>query len=370
MEKIKQFILNSKILSPLAVGIVTFYKDKKLNSQMKKKLNVFSKINNTKIFYLGVPAHNNLGDLAQGVCIRKWISKHYPDMPVIEIETNAIVNTHFTIIEELVDAYHENDIIIFQSGYTTTDLGGYADEMHRVVMERIPCAKILMMPQTIYFVKKENKERTSKIYNSMQNMLYLARDEVSYEMALDMFPSITVKKYPDIVTTMIGNRKNDYQRNGIILCFRNDTEKYYSDEELNSLAEKLEKFTNVDRTDTTKNNYGKDVVNNAEKYITQEIDKYAHYKVMITDRYHGTILSLVAGTPVVIIKTTDHKVVTGATWFKGIYDNYVYLAEDLEEAYKMAIDIYKKNLDYVLSPFFEEEYYDKLPKLFKEEVLS
>lgn len=51
----------------------------------------------------------------------------------------------------------------------------------------------------------------------------------------------------------------------------------------------------------------------------------SHYKVVITDRYHGTIFSLIANTPVIIIKSTDHKVTTGADWFKGIYDDYVYV---------------------------------------------
>ena len=370
MNKIKKIILNNKILSPIAVGISSIYKEKRLNNKMKKKLKTFSEIKAKKIFYLGIPVHNNLGDLAQWVCIRKWISKHYPGLPVIEIETNAIVNTHFTIIKELVNAYNDNDIIIFQSGYTTTDLGGYADEMHRAVMKKIPYARMLMMPQTIFFKEKRNKNITSKIYNSTKNLLFLARDEVSYSMAKDMFPDIPVKLYPDIVTTMIGEKKYQFSRNNILMCCRNDSEKFYSDRELEQLSEKLKTISAVDRTDTTKNEFGKKIANNAEEYITTEVEKYAHYKVIITDRYHGTILSLAAGTPVIIIKTNDHKVVTGATWFKGVYDEYVYLAENLDDAYRLAKEIYNKKLEYCLKPFFEKEYYDKLPEMFEDEVRS
>ena len=87
---------------------------------------------------------------------------------------------------------------------------------------------------------------------------------------------------------------------------------------------------------------------------------------MITDRYHGTILSLVAGTPVVIIKTTDHKVVTGADWFKSVYDDYVFLATDLDEAYEIAKKVYDRREYKTLKPYFEENYYDKLPSTFEE----
>ena len=71
-----------------------------------------------------------------------------------------------------------------------------------------------------------------------------------------------------------------------------------------------------------------------------------------------------AGTPVIIIKTTDHKVTTGADWFKGVYDDYVYVAEDLNDAYNQAMKIMGKKLQNNLPAYFKETYYDKLKGLF------
>lgn len=319
----------------------------------------------TTIFYCGIPVHGNLGDLAQGVCIRQWIKKHYPDKQVIEIETDSLVNTKFSVLKYLKKAYKLNDLIIFQSGYTTTDLGGYADPMHQAVLNEIPQAKVLMMPQTIYFKNESRKKLCSEIYDAHRSMLFLARDKVSFEMANEMFPNIPKLCFPDIVTTLIGSHKNNQNRDGIIFCLRDDGEKYYSDVELEKLINKCSILTSVNRTDTTKS---KDVVKNAESYINSEIEKYSKYKLMITDRYHGTILSLVANTPVIILKTTDHKVVTGVDWFKGIYDNHVYLAENLDDAYIIAKRLLT-NFDYIrLDSYFEEHYYDKLPQLFKEAI--
>ena len=363
MNRLKRFLLSIKFLRCILVPSSKFLRSFRLYKRIKPILNSCKNENN-KIFYIGIPVHSNLGDLAQGVCIRRWIKENYPDCLVVEIETNMLVNTYFSALGMLKKAYKNGDIIIFQSGYTTTDLGGYADEMHRAVMKVLPDANMLMMPQTIFFEKEENKKRTSVCYNKMKNMLFLARDKVSYSYAQEMFPDINIDLFPDIVTTMIGTKKFNYTRDGILFCTRDDGEKFYSDTEISGLMEKCKAFAPVDQTDTTKNENVKDIVKNAEDVINHEIDTYAHYKLIITDRYHGTILSLAAGTPVIIIKTTDHKVVTGADWFKGVYDDYVFVVSNLDEACELAKELVNKEYKNKLEPHFKSEYYDKLKTIY------
>lgn len=321
-----------------------------------------------RIYYLGIPAHTNLGDLAQGMCIRKWLHKHYHGYQIIEIETNALVNTKLSVLDALKDDYQKDDIIVFQSGYTTTDLGGFADEMHRAVMTALPDAKMLMLPQTIFFKSKENEARTSKCYNNMKHMLFLARDEVSFEMAKRMFPDILVKCYPDIVTTLIGTKHFSSERNGILMCCRDDSEKLYSEAEISQLMERLKEIDDVSITDTTKHGDRREIVANAEKYIWNEIEEYSKYRCVITDRYHGTIFSMIASTPVIVIKSNDHKVTTGVNWFEGVYDGHIFRADDLNHAYELAKKIYESNIPEITEPYFEKQYYDKLSELFRSSV--
>lgn len=317
-----------------------------------------------RIFYLGSPLHPNLGDLAQWVCAKRWIAKHYPEYEVVEIKTNHIVNTHFSILETIKKCYQDGDLILFQSGYATTDLGGYADDMHCAVMQALPEAQMLMLPQTVCFKSEERRKRTSQIYGSARGMLFLARDHVSYEIARGMFPHKRILLFPDIVTTLIGSRTFSVKRKGILFCCRDDSEKYYSDKEFNALINRCSAIAPVARTDTTKYDNKAEVIRNPEFFIWKEIEKYSLYKIVITDRYHGTIFSLIAGTPVIIVKSSDHKVVTGADWFKGVYDDYVYIAHSLEEAYEIAQKIMKKKLTHKLESFFEERYYNRLPNIF------
>ena len=319
-----------------------------------------------RIYYMGSPNHANLGDLAQGVCTRHWLAKHYGEYEIVEIKTNRIVDTHISILETLKKHYLDGDLIIFQSGYATTDLGGYADDMHCAVMQALPEAKMLMLPQTIFFEHKQREQRTAQIYNSAKGMLFLARDRVSYEKAMEMFPDRRVLLYPDIVTTLIGRKVYSGKREGILFCCRDDSEKFYSDKEFEILMKRCASIAPVSHTDTTKYRDEREIVQDPETFIWKEIEAYSRYEVIITDRYHGTIFSLIAGTPVIIVKSTDHKVVTGAEWFRGVYDDYVYLAESLEDAYEIARKVCRMELTHKLDPCFEERYYDQLPEIFRE----
>ncbi len=365
---IKNFLIkHPKILKPILSARKYLLSDRRVYIYAKKQLQTERK-SKQRIYYLGIPAHANLGDLAQGMCIRKWLKKHYSDYQVIEIETNALVNTHISALNLLKADYKKGDFIVFQSGYTTTDLGGFADEMHRAVMETIPDAKMLMLPQTIFFKSKENKDRTSKCYNSMKHMLFLARDAVSYDMAMQMFPDIPVKLYPDIVTTLIGTKHFPSVKKGILMCCRDDSEKLYSENEISALMERLKEFDTISMTDTTKRGDRLEIVANAEKHIWTEIEEYAKYRCIITDRYHGTIFSMIASTPVIVIKSNDHKVTTGVNWFEGVYDGHIFRAEDLNHAFELVKQIYSSDISEITNPYFEKHYYDKLPDLFRSSI--
>ena len=319
-----------------------------------------------RIYYLGITNHVNLGDLGQHYCILNWIKNNYPDYQLEKFEADPVVYGKNHFIEIFKSIYRPEDVIVFQSGYTTQDLGGYHNLMHEMIAEALPEARILMLPQTIYFKNENNKQHTARILNSAKRMLFLARDFVSFETAKQMFPNVKVEAFPDIVTTLIGTLHYNNMRDGVCLCTRNDGEKLYSKAEIDALETRLTSsgFA-VKQKDTQSNASLFEIRRNLQKHIESEIESYSHFKVTITDRYHGTIFSLCAGTPVVIIKTTDHKVTTGADWFKGVYDDYVYVAEDLEDAYKKAQTLLTKNMDYHLQPYFKVHYYDHLKSIFE-----
>lgn len=355
------------VLQPV-VSIVRFFQN--LPHRISMLANVLRlKPGIKRVFYFGITEHPNLGDMAQHYCINNWIGENYPDYGLVKIKATDVTDPIYTkrFFKNLKKVFSiENDIIVFQSGYCTQDLGGKHPLMHQLVCDYLPEAHILMMPQTIYFQHEKNKRICAENHNKAKNMLFLARDFVSFEMAKEMFPNIKVKAYPDIVTTLIGTLKFNNPRNGVCLCTRNDGEKLYSTREINTLARMIEASgIPVKQKDTQSHAQAEEIRNNLQYYIETEIASYSHYKVTITDRYHGTIFSLCAGTPVIIIKTNDHKVTTGADWFKDVYNDYVYVAENLDDAYQLVKSIIEKKLSNQLEPYFKMAYYDKLKLIFE-----
>lgn len=343
---------------------------RKISAYRKTQINRLESLSNkdAHVFYLGITEQPNLGDMAQHYCIKNWIGENYPNHQLVMFESKVITDPKFTTVffQKLKKVFKKDDVIVIQSGYCTQDLGGDHPLMHRLVCDYMPEAKILMMPQTIYFQHEENKRICAENHNKAKNMLFLARDFVSYDMAKEMFPDIRVKAFPDIVTTLIGTLNFNHKRKGVCLCTRNDGEKLYSKEQINLLEQRFEsEGISVVQKDTQGKASVQSIRKNLQQFIEKEIESYSTFDVTITDRYHGTIFSLCAGTPVIIIKTTDHKVTTGADWFKGIYDDYVYVAEDLDDAYRIARNVLSKNLSHKLAPYFKSEYYDKLKACFE-----
>ena len=363
-EKVKEF------LAPFYKGYI-YCKEYNRNKcyaigAIKKLLEV--DITQKRIWYFCVPTHSNLGDQAQACCIEKYFRKFFSDHIVFKLSNNAfdfyeekiLMILKEKILMILKEKIKETDLIFFQSGYTFTGIHPY-ENMHRKIVENFPYNKIVFLPQTVKFKNQKILENVQNFYGKYDNIYFFARDKISYDIYKSIFPEHrNVHCFPDIVTTEIGNYDfNNNERNGILLCVRNDVEKLYSFQEISLFKEKLQKIAKVSLSDTnseTKENSLKEYW----KKIEETIDDYAQYQVIITDRYHGTIFALIANTPVIILKTTDHKVVTGADWFEGVYEDYVYVVNDLEEASQVAQQIvtgfeYRK-----LPSYFKEKYYDRL----------
>lgn len=364
MYKVKSFIKNNKSIYFFLKSLINILKGIKvfgLNIKDYFEVLVIKK-NEIKIFYFGVPQHSNLGDLAQCVCIRKWINDNYPDRRVIECKTDVVLDNEKLYMKLIKSKCNKNDLIFFQSGYCTHDIWlGREDLMHQVVFKYLQENYKVILPQTVCFIKESRKQQAKISYNSQKDkLLFMARDDISYQYAKELFNDVTVIKFPDIVTSLIGSFKYNNERSGILLCCRNDIEKYYSDKELNELKNRLFAVEKIDVVDTTTNKSFKELNKDLWKNIKKFIDNFSNYKVVITDRYHGTIFSVITNTPVVVIKSNDHKVVTGVNWFKNYYDN-ICIAEDLDDAYNKALKYLWVDTSYNNTMVsFNEKYYMEL----------
>lgn len=336
--------------------------------EANQAINILESMDSDKnhIFFCGVPVHKNMGDQAQRFCIRQWCQNNYPEYEILEIPTWPFYEKEFCDL--IKNKVTKEDIIVIQSGYCTTDRH-YDHKMHRFIVKTFPNNKILIMPQTVKFFDDREARKTGKIFATHNRLLFLARDKFSYESAKKYFENTKVELYPDIVTSLIGTMEKSINKDGVLLCVRNDSEKKYSNDEIEKLAKKIENAgVRCEISDTNSELPLSELVCKFEQEFDRVLSFFGRHKVVITDRYHGTIFSLIANTPVIVLSTNDHKVKTGTEWFKGVYDDSQYNASSLEEAYSIAMDLINSNKEVVNFPYFKTEYYDKLKNLFENEL--
>lgn len=320
-----------------------------------------------RIYLLGIPTASNIGDMTQYFLILKWLKTNFQEYEVVDFPTRSILYRSCCFLDILENKLKSEDYIFFQSGYNTHDLGGEEDFMHKIVISRFPEQKMVMLPQTVFFHSKDREKESSVAYSKNRKMIFFARDRMSYQNACKMFPNLRVVLYPDIVTTLIGKYHFEGERKGVLICHRADGEKFYSEEEMEDLKKNIKQMTMVDSADTTISVPNMFLKRNVKKYLDKMLRYFSHYQVIITDRYHGTILSLVAQTPVIVIKTTDHKVTTGLDWFEGVYDSYIYRAKDLKDAEFKVSEWLSHPPQEKIESYFEEKYYRQLKELIEEE---
>lgn len=319
------------------------------------------------VFVFGAPFHSNMGDQAQSFGIKKWANRAYPGYRVRLYETTELIAGNFTLMKQIRKYCNKGDKVFLHSGYHTTDLYMLEENMQRQAVQLFDDRQVVALPQTIYYQKEEEAEKARRIYNAHPDLLMMCRDEVSYQSAQQMFPNCRKLLFPDIVTTMIGSRQYNKPRKGILLCLRNDKEAFYSPEQIAALKAELEKIDAVSVTDTTIGMDMAQIRKNREKILQDIWREYAGYRAVVTDRYHGTIFSLIAATPVVVISSTDHKLSSGVKWFPESFQSYVRYEPELENIADQIRQIYQTGYDYRLEPYFRTHYYDSLRKQIEEE---
>lgn len=324
----------------------------------------YSKFDRSKrtIFYLGIPEHNNLGDIAQTYCTCKWIKENYPDSNLLKVRTKATHDKKF--IDFIKNNISSNDIIFFQSGYCTR----YKNPdhiMHKHIASCFPLARMIVLPQTVKLLNNKDQEETKSIFSKCEKLTFICRDKISYNSAKYFLSIRQIELFPDIVTSLIGRMKyKKRDRSGALICVRNDDEKFYTDQQIKVLYDNLKTvFKNVEIRDTN-SPYSLDYTfSNLDKVIEEMVSIFSQYEVIITDRFHGTIFSLIADTPVIVVKTNDHKVLSAIEWFDGLFpDKSVQFSDDLIHAYSKAKEIHElhpsiNNPPVLYNSYFKEKLY-------------
>lgn len=328
------------------------------------------KLDNAKArFYMfGVPDYNNFGDQAIAHAEKLFFDKYYPEMDYIEITEPQT----FEAIEELKDIIRNEDKIGYTGGGNIGSLYVNHEKARRKVFESFPDHKTLSFPQSVFFEENEHgkreQEKSQLAYNKNPNLTLVARESQTERLFKQIFEADVIY-LPDIVLSLDRMDLPNEKREGILFILREDAEKITEDTLIDELAEYLENQLNYEtkRTDTLHpdkiddgaddSNREKLLLSEREELLNEKLEEIGSSKLVVTDRLHGMIFSVITKTPCLVFDNSYGK--ASSSYFDWL-ENLNYIVQTNEKEVPQLVELIKQLIDVTPNEFNLEKEFEPL----------
>lgn len=283
-----------------------------LEKEIKNKRNKTDRV----YFIMATPEHGNLGDQAIVLAEIKYLNK-------IGVSSDFIIEipeSYYYNCKNLVKQYiHQKDVIIINGGGNLGTLWENCDDTICDIVQSFSDYKIVCFPESCYYSMDYNGrkrlERNKSNYEACKNLYITLRDKYSLDFFKQNF-STKVGFIPDIVLSL-NHESVRKKRKGVLLCFRKDKESVLSKSKLNKIKNLLTTMGfHYKETSTLVSE--KVTINNREKLLHKKWEEFSSAELVITDRLHGMIFSVITGTPCVAMDNINQKVSGVYEWIKDI----------------------------------------------------
>jgi len=272
-----------------------------------------------KIFIALSADYGNVGDMAITIAQEKILHDAFPDRKIIDIPMNIV----YEFSEELKPLLNQNDIFTIIGGGNLGNLYLAFEKKRRFVIKTFKDYKTVSFPQSAAFTEDNegNEELKNSVndYSTNSNLDIFMREQKSYNIMKNNFKN-PVHLIPDTVFYL--KEKIDVPENitreNITICLRNDREKINHSKFNTDLASLLKSngFKDILMTDT---HIGEVTVKPEERQTIFDnlMKKFYSSKVIITDRLHGLIFSIITNTPCIALDNSNKKISsTYYTWLE------------------------------------------------------
>lgn len=291
------------------------------------------KYNNIFENYIGVkkavllmePQYGNLGDQAIAYASELFIKDNFKEYTLIRV-TEKKTCSYLKAIKRVLTT---DDIVFIQGGGNMGSLYPYIERMRRFCVRKLPKQKIVCLPVSIFYENsyKAQKELKAdiKVYKKHNNLTIFARDENSLLFLRDKYPNLKSELVPDMVFYLAGKiQVNADKGNYYLLCLRKELESAIGKNGREALIRRIKsKYDQVIIGDTT-------ISRTVDPdFRDMEVDSlfrtFSAAKCIITDRMHGMIIAALVGTPCVVLKSLDTKIVGSSYWIRDL--DYIHIVE-------------------------------------------
>lgn len=311
---------------------------------IKESVKSLKKKTNGKVLLIGSPLHTNLGDHLLALSELDFLNQHFPDKEVIDIPTCLYLYRHGVIAKNI----NCNDVVFLSGGGWLGDVWprdeAIMQDMIATFQGKCP---VFVFPQTIYYKKRNGTQFVGNrfFWNNLTAGMLALREKASFTVAKNDY-GINDEKIvllPD-VGLIYQSKKIQYDKNGVdvLFCLRSDIEAVLGPkekEELYSLAKK--RGLQIQHTSTLEPNHFAYVMR--EEKVLNKLKEFSKAKLVITDRLHGMVFSLLAGTPCLALDNETRKV-------HGVYEcwlkefDLIEYCDDLLDA-KEKLEVFDFDLD-------------------------
>jgi pyruvyl transferase EpsO len=303
--------------------------------------------------YLDYPDYPNIGDHLISLGAIYYLTN------VAHTKINYIAS-YRNFSPENVDKNNSKQPIFFHGGGSLGDLWYSHQKFRESIISQYTDRPIIILPQTIYFKNEKRLEKAKTIFNNHPNLTIFARDNYSYELASQYFYNCRIIKSPDMAFQLIETPEFSFnlkkEQDSILYLSRTDQEsekdscKYIQENNLvNSdwvSYQKNWKFNNrnnsifkktlvtiygdfiqrcllnpqefLHRKKWINNQYrinkldqinpsDLDMINISLNLAHSGIFQFSKYSLIITDRLHAHILSLILGIPHIFLSNSYYK---------------------------------------------------------------
>eukprot|EP00761_Pharyngomonas_kirbyi_P009771 gb/GECH01009789.1/.p1 GENE.gb/GECH01009789.1/~~gb/GECH01009789.1/.p1 ORF type:complete len:384 (+),score=60.86 gb/GECH01009789.1/:1-1152(+) len=309
-----------------------------------------SHVKQVSILYLD-STNFNCGDQALGVSTLMLMSHLGIQIPVIHSWGQDIYHA-INQIKESMPPSQDNAIVIAPGG-NLGDIWGFQED-HMLIVDRFPNYKIVFLPQSIKIQSDENRQRLYDSFSRHQDLTIFTREKPSYKICRKAFPHNKCKLTPDAVFIygFIGRRRSEvdqalYRSSPVMFLKRFDQESAFE------IPLSLTEREDIQINDFVSRENAERVAHLSEAYRGRPFDycqtvadmgfsMLARGQVVISDRLHGHIMSLLMGVPHVVLSNSYHKI-------RGMLDTWTgdspitYKASDVNHAVNTAMMVLCRN---------------------------
>lgn len=275
-------------------------------------------LSDKRLIFMSDIDHGNLGDHAIVYAEHKLLE----DMADGYRAYNFGRKSCLTALDLIEKNCRETDIVLIPGGGWAGTLWKASGELFIDMIKRMNKAHIIIFPQTIFFEDTpyglKQKKQLFQAIQSCRDIVFCVRERKSYDFLVSEMPNqnerIQYCLYPDIVL-LLHPEIQCVRSKKVLIVMRKDRECIVDTSMVNRFLLLLKKkgYQSV-TTDTVLSKHVKTGMRETE--LKKKWKEFASSELVLTDRLHGMIFSVITQTPCIVFDNSSHKV-------KGVYSEWL-----------------------------------------------